>query len=283
MPIDKPFSVLVADDEPLARERLVGILAELRENGYPIGHVHSVEDGEQAFSLISSRDSDSSERPDWVVFLDVRMPGINGLELARHLSKIRRSPVVVFCTAHDEHAVEAFETNAIDYILKPARKERVASVFSKLDSLAGTLAPHEQVHAISRLRASGQNFDVFANPEQPLFESAFRHKLSVSERGRVRLIPFDDVLYFKAELKYTTIRTVEKEFLTEEPLVSLETEFGDRLLRIHRNCLIPRSRLRGFERNRGEESGWVAVLEGCPDKLSVSRRQWTQIRESGKF
>jgi two-component system response regulator AlgR len=107
-----------------------------------------------------------------------------------------------------------------------------------------------------------------------------RRFFSVAERGRVTLVPVADVLYLKAELKYVTLRTREREYLIEDPLVALEKEFGERFVRIHRNCLVARAAVRGFERGgEGEEAGWMVVLDGLAERLPVSRRQWPGLRE----
>lgn len=255
------FSVLVADDEPLARERLAQMLQSMKHE-LPIGEILVACDGMEAFEILSAQD-DTKNAPA-IAFLDIQMPRMTGLELAHHLSKMRRPPLVVFVTAHEEHGVEAFQAHALDYILKPARKERLKEAFEKLERLG-----------LARERVS----------DTALAQAGMRGRthLSVSERGKVRLIPIEEILFLKAELKYTTIKTIDKEYLTEEPLIGLEEEFAERFVRIHRNCLIPKAKLRGFERNRSEESGWVAIVEGIVEKLPVSRRQWAQIRELKLF
>jgi two-component system response regulator AlgR len=255
------FSVLVADDEPLARERLAQMLQGMRHE-VPIGEILLASDGMEAFEMLSAQEEGKNATS--IVFLDIRMPRMDGLELAHHLGKMRRPPLIVFVTAHDEYAVSAFEAHALDYILKPARKERIKEAFAKLERLG---MARERVGDSALVQAGLDG----------------RTHLSVSERGKVRLIPVDDILFLKAELKYTTIKTIDKEYLTEEPLIGLEEEFGERFVRIHRNCLIPKAKLRGFERNRSEESGWVAVVDGIVEKLPVSRRQWAQIRELKLF
>lgn len=254
------FSALIADDEPLARERLSQMLKQLGEE-LPIGEIHEVADGLAAFEHLCEQQDKANPV---IAFLDVRMPKMNGLELAHHLGKMRKPPAIVFITAYEEHAVSAFEAQALDYILKPARKERIQEVFQKLERL-GRISERISDAQLNHAGLKG------------------RSHLSVSERGKVRLIPIEEILFLKAELKYTTIRTIEKEFLTEEPLVGLEQEFGERFVRIHRNCLIPKEKIVGFERNRSEESGWVAVIKGVTEKLPVSRRQWAQIREMNLF
>lgn len=257
------FPVLIADDEPLARERLAQMLHALRDE-LPIGEILQASDGLEAFELLSSNEDDSDKGLPAVAFLDIRMPRMDGLELAHHLGKMRRPPLIIFITAYDEYAVQAFEAQALDYILKPSRKERLKEAFAKIERIG---AARERISDEALISAGLKG----------------RSHLSVSERGKVRLIPVEEILYLKAELKYTTIKTCDKEYLTEEPLIGLEEEFGERFVRIHRNCLIPRAKLRGFERNRSEESGWVALIDGVGEKLPVSRRQWAQIRELKLF
>jgi len=306
---ERLFSVLVADDEPLARDRMCSLLRELRdEKAAPIGEIRFADDGLAAFEEIRSLhegvparqaakgpdgtiemidegedDEDGFGGRDVIAFIDIRMPRMDGLELARHLSRMRRAPIVVFCTAHEEHAIDAFELSALDYLLKPARKERLLEVFAKIERLSQAALLEGGKRPLSDLRIDPERAErmAFANPEARTLSK--RTHLSISERGKIRLIPLEEVLYFRSELKYTTIKTVSKEYLTEEPLVSLEKEFPDEFLRIHRNCLIPRAKLRGFERNRMEESGWIAIVDGLEEKLPVSRRQWAAIREKKIF
>lgn len=258
---DSRLSILIADDEPLARERLAQMIRSLSEE-FPIGEILVASDGLEAFNLLSGS-SEGEARPcaPDIAFLDIRMPKIGGLELALHLSKSKRPPLVVFVTAYDEYAVRAFEADVLDYILKPARKERLREAFEKI-LRAGRLAQRLTPKAAAEAGMPS------------------RTHISVAERGRVFLIPIGDIIYFKSELKYTTIKTAEKEYLTEEPLLSFEQEFSADFVRIHRNCLISRPRLRGFEKSKTEEGGWCALLDGVSEKLPVSRRQWALIRDS---
>jgi two-component system response regulator AlgR len=160
-------------------------------------------------------------------------------------------------TAHDRHAVEAFELNAIDYLLKPVRATRLAAALKK----AARAAPPDR--------------DQLAKAAQ-----GAREYLSVVERNRILLVPVRDIVFLRADQKYVTLRTAEREHLIEEPLVALEREFAERLVRIHRNCLVARAAIRGFERNPGdEEAQWLVVLDGVAEKLPVSRRQWPVVRE----
>ncbi|WP_269531627.1 LytTR family DNA-binding domain-containing protein [Chitinimonas sp. BJYL2] len=241
--------LFLVDDEPLALSRLQDLLAECRPN-YPHEVVGTAQTGTEAVEKLVQHPAD-------LVLTDINMPGMNGLELARHLGRLHHRPAVVFCTAHDEFAVQAFEVHALDYLLKPIRIERLAAALARAREM-----PHANHDTLAALSTSARRY------------------FSVAERGRVRLVPVDAVLYLKAELKYVTLKTREAEFLLEESLTQLETEFGERFLRIHRNCLVAREKLLGFERDHDEGEGhWVAVLDGCADKLPVSRRQAHVVRE----
>jgi hypothetical protein len=167
-----------------------------------------------------------------VLLLDIQMPGMGGLEVARHLAGLPTGPAVVFVTAHDRHAVEAFELNALDYLMKPVRATRLAD-------------------ALRKAAAAG------APPAQRLAQAAKgpREYLSVVERNRIVLVPVREIVYLRAELKYVTLRTRSGEHLIEEPLVALEAEFAEYFVRVHRSCLVARAAVRGFERaaEDGEE------------------------------
>ena len=176
-----------------------------------------------------------------LVLTDIQMPEMGGIEFARHVLKLPQPPVVIFTTAHDEHAVEAFEVNAVDFLMKPVRVQRLLAALEKVPRLRPVSA--------TRLDA---------------LPSTARRFLSVTERSRVVLVPVEEVLYLKAELKYITIRTAEREYLLEESLTKLEEEFGSRLVRVHRNCLVARDAIRGFERRVGGEGDahWEVLLKG---------------------
>jgi two-component system, LytTR family, response regulator AlgR len=193
-----------------------------------------------------------------VILLDIQMPGMTGLEVARHLATLENRPGVIFVTAHDRHAVEAFEVNALDYLLKPVRASRLAEALRKV---AASIPP-----AAEQLRQAS---------------ATAREYLSVVERNRIVLIPVSDIVFLRAEQKYVTLRTREREHLIEEPLVTLEREFAERFVRIHRNCLVARCAIRGFERAPSveEEGRWLVVLEGLAEQLPVSRRQWPLLRD----
>ena len=255
-------SILIVDDEEPACRRLRELLADLVDE-FPHRIVGEAGNAPDALALIDS------QRPG-IALLDVQMPGMSGLELARHMSARvhaepdRSQPLVVFVTAHDEFAVEAFELNAVDYLLKPVRAQRLLAALRR----ALTIRPAEHWHAIDQLARA---------------TLTRRRHLSVHERGRVILVPVEQVIYLKAELKYITVRTVEREYLIEESLTALEEEFGERFVRIHRNALVARDSIGGFERvAQGESEGgdpyWQVVLREITERLPVSRRQWSMVK-----
>src|SRR5213593_4012064 len=212
--------IFIADDEAPARERLKELLQDIAAD------VPSVVAGEAPNGIEALERLPASGAQ--VLLLDIRMPGMDGLELARHVSALDNAPAVVFVTAHDKHAIEAFELNALDYLLKPVRAARLAAALKK--ALASG-APRRE----SLVRAAG----------------APREYLSVAERNRIVLVPVRDILFLRAEQKYVTVRTKVREHLVEESLIALEREFtGPDLpypfVRIHRNCLVARAAIRGF-------------------------------------
>lgn len=258
------ISILIVDDEPVARTRLRELLADLSPD-FPHRVVGEAANAPEALSQIELL------RPQ-IVLLDVQMPGMTGIELARHISARASAgeapppmPLVIFVTAYDEFAVDAFEVRAIDYILKPARAERLLEALKR----AVTRLPADQVEAIDQLAKA---------------TNTRRRHLSVHERGRVILVPIEQVVYLKAELKYITVRTKEREYLIEESLTSLEEEFIDRFVRIHRNALVARPSIAGFERvtPTGDQEGgdpyWQVVMRDVQERLPVSRRQWSIVK-----
>jgi two-component system, LytTR family, response regulator AlgR len=245
--------VFIADDEAPARLRLRALLSDI-DSDMPNRVVGEAATGLEALERIQALAPEDA--PD-VALVDIRMPGMDGVELASHLERLPAPPVLVFCTAYDQYAVRAFELNAVDYLLKPVRAVRL------LDALRRVAQKRAQPHELV----------------QALLPSCRQH-LSCSERGRILLLPVRDVLFLRAELKYVTARTVEREYLLEEPLAALEQEFAQRFVRIHRSCLVAREAVAGFEQIRGDGADvhWAVVLSGIDERLPVSRRQWAQIR-----
>ncbi len=179
-------------------------------------------------------------------------------------------PAIVFVTAFDEYAVKAFEVHALDYLMKPVRAARLLEALTRVRTMAAK--PDAAIAAAAR--ESGE-----ANGKK-------RESIAVVERGRVMLIPVENIVYLKAELKYITIRTSDREYLTEEPLVDLENEFADRFVRVHRNALVAKRSIAGFERVEsieGDSVGephWVVTLRDVHERLPVSRRQWPIVKET---
>jgi two-component system response regulator AlgR len=242
--------VFIADDEDPARERLKELLEDIAAE-VPTSVCGEARNGLEVLERLPQSGAQA-------LLLDIQMPGIGGLEVARHLALLPEAPMVIFVTAHDRHAVEAFELNALDYLLTPVRAVRLAAALKKAGAGASTA-------------------------REPLARaaSAAREYLSVVERHRIVLVPVREVLYLRAEQKYVTLRTRSREHLIEESLVALEKEFAGRFVRIHRNCLVARGAIRGFERGQGadDDPHWLVVLEGVAERLPVSRRQWPALRE----
>ena len=241
--------VFIADDEAPARERLKELLADLATE-VPTEVAGEAGNGLETLERLPASGAQ-------VLLLDIEMPGMRGLEVARHLAGLESAPGVVFVTAHDRHAVEAFELNALDYLMKPVRAERLAAALKK----AGSEGPP----ARERLAQAA---------------TQAREYLSVTERHRIVLVPVREIVYLRAEMKYVTLRTRAGEHLIEESLVALEREFAQVFVRVHRNCLVAREAVRGFERAVGgeDEPRWNVVLDGVAERLPVSRRQWAEVR-----
>jgi two-component system response regulator AlgR len=235
--------ILIADDEAPARSRLRDLLDDCRES-FPLAIVDEARTGKEALAVLEREKVD-------IVLLDIRMPEMDGMEAARHIAGMEQPPAIIFTTAYDSYAIKAFEVNAIDYLLKPVRRERLLAALAKV-----RLAPPVSRQALE------------SASDKP------RRNLSIHERGRIHLVPVEDILYLRAELKYVTVRTAAREYLVEESLQHLEEEFEPSFVRIHRNCLVAREAIGGFERSSEDgESGWAVVIRATGEKLPVSRRQ----------
>jgi two-component system response regulator AlgR len=241
------LKIFIADDEEPARERLKTLLGDIAGE-LPTSVVGEARHGVEAIERLPASGAQ-------VLLLDIHMPGMGGLEVARHLAALEEPPRIIFVTAHDRHAIEAFELNALDYLLKPVRAERLAAALRKAS--------------------------VPENEKLARAAEAPREYLSVAERNRILLVPVRDIVFLRAEQKYVTVRTKSREHLVEDSLVTLEREFASRFVRIHRNCLVARAAIRGFERAPGEEEEprWLVVLDGVDERLPVSRRQWPLLRD----
>jgi two-component system, LytTR family, response regulator AlgR len=236
------LKVLIVDDEPPARERLRSMLAEIADTEVVGEAVNGIEALSQTHDLA----------PD-VVLLDVRMPGMDGLQAARHLNVLEEPPAVIFTTAYDQYAVEAFEAHAVGYLLKPVRPEQLAAALARAGRL--TRAQLQQL-------AAGE---------------ARRTHIAARRRDGLKLIPLEDVQYFLADQKYTTVRHREGEDLIEDSLRTLEDEFGSAFVRIHRNALVAVRHLERIERNT--EGQYLVYLRGGDAPLQVSRRMAGELKE----
>lgn len=247
---DNPLRILIVDDETPARRRLRDLLDDC-SSALPVVVVGEAATGREAMDLLHTVTAD-------LVLSDIRMPDMDGLELARHLLKFSQPPVLMFTTAYHEHALQAFEVNAVDYLVKPVRVQRLLAALQKV--------PRLKPLTVTKL------------DEMP---SLARRFLSVTERSRVVLIPIEEIIYLKAELKYITVRTAQREHLLEESLTRLEEEYGTRFVRVHRNCLVAREFIRGFERRSSDDGDahWEVLLKGVSETLPVSRRQQSVVRE----
>ncbi len=245
--------VAITDDEAPARSRLKDLLEDIAGT-LPLELVGEAANGRELLDLVQAEPVD-------VVLLDIRMPEMDGLEAAQHLQKLEDAPHVIFTTAYDDYALKAFDLHAIDYLVKPIRLRRLHEALLRSRSL-------------TRL-----SLDVLQSiaPEP-------RTHLSVQERDRVILVPIAEIRFLRAELKYVTIRTPEREYLMEESLSRLEQEFASRFVRIHRNCLVAREFIESFERESGEgaDTRWLVSVRGVTEKLPVSRRQQHVVKALGR-
>nr|PZN60218.1 MAG: DNA-binding response regulator [Pseudomonadota bacterium] len=231
---------LIVDDEPPARARLSALLRELGQ----VEVVGEAGDAAATLELVGKLNPD-------ILYLDVRMPGMSGLELARHLARLPDPPAIVFITAHDEHALEAFEADAVGYLLKPVRREKLAAATERAR------------------RLTARQLEDVARPEP-------RTHLSVRHRDGIRLLRVEDIICLLAEQKYTTVRHTGGEDLVEDSLRQLEAEFGGRFLRVHRGALVNRDYLAGVERLA--DGGYVAHVRGLSEPLPVSRRMAAELK-----
>ncbi len=239
-----PLSVLIVDDEPLARMRLRSLVETCGEP--PAQVVGEAGDADEAIALLAQQPVD-------LLLLDIAMPGRDGLKLADELRRRPVPPKVVFVTAHADHALRAFEVEAVDYLTKPVRRERLQAALLRVDERRGITAP--------------------VAPQGPM--------VVVSDRGRVLRVPASEVLYLKAEQKYVTLCSARGRWVLDDALADLEQRLGPGFLRVHRNAVVALSAVRALERHGEDESeeGW-AVQVSNGDWLAVSRRQLAAVREA---
>ena len=243
------MKILIADDEKLARLRLISLLAECGETMQVVAEAKNGLEALQKWKQTQPQ----------VLLLDIRMPEMDGLQVARELAKFENPPAVIFTTAYDSHALQAFEANAMDYLLKPIRKDR--------------------------LQAALQKAQVFSQAQLHLLQTALpsenqRSHLCVQVAGDLHLLAVDEILYFQADQKYVSARTHSKEYLLDDSLKTLEEEFANLFLRIHRNALVS---LRHIEELHKQDNGQVLVkFHNFQETLIVSRRLLAKVKSCFK-
>lgn len=246
--------IMVVDDENLARLRLKTLLSQ---SDCPNVVVAEAGDARRALAVFSPNDGVAAPVVD-LVLLDIQMPGPDGLRLAERLRTLPNPPAVVFVTAHAGHALQAFELEALDYLTKPVRLDRLNAALARCAKRKpSAMAP--------------------AAPE-PVDEPT----LVAQDRGRLVRVPASQVIYLKAELKYVTLRTAEHSHVLDQSLTELEVQLGERFVRVHRNALVARSAMKALERRADDEEGgetWAVQVGPTGEWLAVSRRQVATVRE----
>lgn len=239
--------VLLVDDEALARARLRTLLGDCVAPGADV--LAEAANAVQAMTALQHELFD-------LVLLDIRMPGMDGVTLAKNIAGLAQPPAVVFVTAHAEHALQAFDLSAVDYLTKPVRLERLQQALQKVE----------------RTFQSGRGPAVHLPVET----------LIIQDRGRTERVPIAEVLYLKAELKYITVRTASRSYILDGSLSELEEKYAAQFMRIHRNALIARRAVRALEKyfDPEEGEGWAVRLNGIDELLAVSRRQLSAVREA---
>ncbi|MBS0390827.1 MAG: response regulator transcription factor [Proteobacteria bacterium] len=242
--------ILIVDDELLARSRLRTLLGDCDAR-------HQVSEAAHAGDALAQLAISGGRAVD-LVLLDIHMPGQDGLALAQQIRRLPHPPAVVFVTAHADHALSAFELDAVDYLTKPVRLQRLQQALAKAQ------------------RAAGQGSAMPATPQ------AEGDALLIQERGRTERVPLAEVLYLRAEQKYVTVRTATRSYVVDEALSDLEARHAAHFLRVHRSTLVARRAMRALERHYDatEGEGWAVRLQGLTEPLPVSRRQVAAVREA---
>lgn len=246
------MNILIVDDEALARRRLCTLLADC--GATPAHRVTEAASSSEALALLHT----SNGRHVDVLLLDIRMPGLDGLALAQRVRALPWPPAVVFVTAHTDHALNAFELDAVDYLTKPVRLERLQQ------ALAKTMRLRDQKVAAPNSSAMPQG-----------------ESLLIQDRGRTERVPIAEVLLCKAELKYVTVRTAARSYVLDSTLSELETRHAAQLMRVHRSALVARRAVRALEKHFDPQEGdcWALRLAGLTELVPVSRRQVAAVRE----
>jgi two-component system response regulator AlgR len=240
------MNVVIVDDEPLARDRLKRMIAAI--GGYQI--VGQAGNGQEAIEVCKKVSPD-------VVLMDVRMPGMDGLAAAQHLAELDVPPAVIFCTAYNDYAVEAFSSQAIGYLLKPVKSEDLAAAL-------------ERTRRINKAQLNELQ-------QSPQFSTSGRTHITSKSRRGIDLVPVADIRMFQADHKYVTAYFAEGDALLDETLKELEDEFQGRFIRVHRNALIAIAHIEGVERNL--DGQYHVKLSGLDMRPQVSRRHVADLRK----
>ncbi len=246
------MNVLIVDDEPLAQQRLQQMLSEYSQ----VSEVYFANNGLQAV------ESCQEYKPD-VVLMDIRMPGMDGLEAAEHISLMEKIPAIIFITAYDEYALDAFKVHAVDYLLKPVRADKLHDSLDRacqlnraqLDLIKSEIKTQESKHA----------------------ETLGRKNIAAKISGNIKLIPIEDILYFQAEQKYVTVKHINGETIIEDTLKELQVEFEGSFLRIHRNALVAKKFITGLRKDNVGHT--YITIEGEDKKLEISRRHLSSVKK----
>ncbi len=246
------MKILICDDEALARARLSVMLKALAEaeTDLTISIAGEAENGIQAIDFIQHHAVD-------VVLMDIRMPSMDGLQAAKQIATMATPPAVIFCTAYDQHALQAFEASALDYLVKPVNRERLLASLRRVRKAADT-EPNGQTNVTEARRS-------------------VRSHLTARVRGELKLVPIAEVLYLLADAKYIEVHRKQDTVLIEESLIQLEEEFGVRFVRIHRNCLVARDAIAGLSKNSAGET--LVAIKGMDQRLEVSRRNLANVKK----
>lgn len=238
--------VLIVDDEKLARSRLQAVLADC--STLPELQISEAADALQAMRILEQQPID-------LIFLDIHMPGASGLSLAREIRHLPQVPQIIFVTAHAEHALQAFDLDAIDYLTKPISSARLQKALEK----------------VSRVQQAREQ--MAQAPEKTLI---------IHDRGRMLRVPLAEVLYFKAELKYITVRTAQATYILDGSLTEIEQDYGAGFMRVHRNALVAKRAITALEKHHDEEygEGWAVRLQGVAEPIAISRRQLVNVRSA---
>jgi two-component system response regulator AlgR len=237
------MKILIVDDEQLARDRLSRMIGNFADHDVIGEAANGIEAVKQASTL----------QPE-VVLMDIRMPGMDGLEAARHFAEFEEPPAVIFCTAYEEHAVEAFDLQAVGYLLKPVRRENLETALGKAQ------------------RVNKAQLAALAEEQPPR-----RTHISARTRKGIELIPVEEVRYFQADQKYVTVRHQEGEIIIDETLKELEEEFGERFLRVHRNALVAVRYIIGLDRLG--DGHYQIRLKDIDESVDISRRHVAAVRK----